>query len=201
MPRIPLALILWLSLLLVPACTPRTPPSVSVEQTEETAISEPTLERREHLANLGALRWHQDGRRGKGVKIAVLDSGFRDYRQFLGKGIPASVKTQSFRKDGNLEARDSQHGILVAEVLHAVAPEADILFVNWEPDDAQAFLDAVRWAKAQGAKILSCSLIMPSWSDGEGGGEVHKALAEIMGERMLFFASAGNAAQRHWCGV
>ncbi len=201
MPRIPLRSLFFL-LLAVSACTPRTPPGVSVEQTHEAAPSEtPTLERRQHLTNLGALRWHQDARRGKGVKIAVLDSGFRNYRQFLGKGIPASVKTQSFRLDGNLEARDSQHGILCAEVLHAIAPEADILLVNWEPDNAQTFLDAVRWAKEQGAKILTCSLIMPSWSDGEGGGEVHRALTELLAGRVLFFASAGNTAQRHWCGM
>jgi subtilisin family serine protease len=42
---------------------------------------------------------------------------------------------------------------------------------------------------------------MPSWSDGEGGGEVHQSLREILGNRMLFFASAGNTAQRHWCGL
>ena len=200
--RIPLARLSILLLLSVAACTPRTPPAVSGEQTHDVASPDaPSLERRTHLANLGALRWHQDGRRGKGVKLAVLDSGFRDYRQFLGKGMPARVKTQSFRRDQNLEARDSQHGILCAEVLHSIAPDAEIVLINWEPDNPQSFLDAVRWAKADGVKVLSCSLIMPSWSDGEGGGEVHRALAEIMSDGMLFFASAGNTAQRHWCGV
>ena len=191
---------LWLLLLLVPACAPKTPPSVSVEQTAHDTLETPVPERQAHLANLGALGWHQDGKRGQGITIAVLDSGFRDYRQFLGKGLPKSVKTRSFRRDRNLEARDSQHGILCAEVLHALAPDADLLLVNWEPDSPQAFLDAVRWAKTQGAKILSCSLIMPSWSDGEGGGEVHRDLQPLLGDT-LFFASAGNTAQRHWCGL
>ncbi len=40
---------------------------------------------------------------------------------------------------------------------------------------------------------------MPSWSDGEGGGEVHRDLAPLLDDA-LFFASAGNTAQRHWCG-
>jgi subtilisin family serine protease len=191
---------LWLLLFLLPACAPKTPPTVSVEQTAPDAAETPAPERRAHLENLGALGWHEDGRRGKGVTIAVLDSGFRDYRQFLGKGLPPNVKTRSFRRDRNLEARDSQHGILCAEVLHALAPEADLLLVNWEPDSTQAFLDAVRWAKSQGAKVLSCSLIMPSWSDGEGGGEVHRGLQPLLAD-MLFFASAGNTAQRHWCGL
>jgi subtilisin family serine protease len=81
-----------------------------------------------------------------------------------------------------------------------VAPDAEVLLVNWEPDNPASFLEAVRWAKAEGATVATCSLIMPSWSDGEGGGEVHRALREIVGDRMLFFASAGNTAQRHWCG-
>src|SRR6266542_176992 len=84
----------------------------------------------------------------------------------------SEATVRSFRNDGNLEARDSQHGILCAEVLHALAPEAELLLANWEPDRPDRFLDAVRWAKEQGAKIISCSLIMPSWSDGEGGGAV-----------------------------
>jgi subtilisin family serine protease len=90
-------------------------------------------------------------------------------------------------------------------VLHALAPHAEIMLVNWEPDDPRSFLEAVRWAKSQGARVLSCSLIMPSWSDGEGGGEVHRGLEPVLGDGkgtrdVLFFASAGNTAQRHWCG-
>jgi subtilisin family serine protease len=187
---------LWL-LLLLPACAPPAP-SISVEQT--THDGAPALERKAHLAHLDVPRWHQAEQRGQKIKIAVLDSGFRDYRDFLGKGLPAQVKARSFRRDRNLEARDSQHGILCAEVIHAIAPDAEILFANWEPDSPQAFLDAIAWAKAEGAKVLSCSLIMPSWSDGEGGGDVHCGLNQLL-DGMLFFASAGNTAQRHWCGL
>jgi hypothetical protein len=46
---------------------------------------------------------------------------------------------------------------------------------------------------------------MPCRSDGEGGGEVHQALARHLGTGnargdLLCFASVGNTAQRHWCG-
>ena len=166
----------------------------------------PVLQRARHLAGLGVDRWHALGHRGRGVKVAVLDSGFRGYRDHLGKALPATVRTRSFRDDGNLEAKDSQHGILCGEVIHALAPEAELLFANWEPDRSDRFLDAVRWARREGARIVSCSLIMPSWSDGEGNGPVHKALADILGSGngagdMLCFACAGNTAQRHWTGT
>ncbi len=120
--------------------------------------------------------------------------------------MPAHVTVKSFRNDGVLESRDSQHGILCGEVLHALAPDAELLFANWEPDRPEKFLEAVRWAKQQGARIISCSLIMPSWSDGEGGGAVNEGLAGLLGGGadpgdVLCFASAGNTAQRHWCGT
>jgi subtilisin family serine protease len=163
------------------------------------------LERGKQIARLGIEPWHRAGSLGSGIKIAILDSGFRGYRAFLGDVLPAAIKVRSFRQDGNLEAKDSQHGILCGEVVHALAPAAELLFANWEPDEPEAFLKAVEWAKSEGARIVSCSVIMPSWSDGEGGGEVHRKLARLMGEGrsaqdMLCFASAGNIAERHWAG-
>jgi subtilisin family serine protease len=154
---------------------------------------------------LGATRWHVLGYRGQGVKIAVLDTGFRGYRAHLGRALPERVAWKSFRADGNLEAKDSQHGILCGEVLHALAPAADLLLANWEPDRPDQFLQAVRWARQQGARVITCSVIMPSWSDGEGGGAFNEVLARILGEGndpadLLCFASAGNTAQRHWGG-
>ncbi len=165
----------------------------------------PARARARHLALLGVDRWHRNGYQGQGVKIAILDSGFRGYRDHLGQALPAQVTSQSFRFDGDLEAKDSQHGILCGEVIHALAPKAELLFANWEPDCPRQFLEAVRWARRQGARVISCSLIMPSWSDGEGGGEFDDTLAEILGDGhdrrdLLFFASAGNTAQRHWSG-
>src|SRR5262249_34188481 len=155
------------------------------EATPETAVpagsGDPAGQRKQHLSRLGVERWHAEGYRGRGVKVAILDSGFRGYRAHLGHALPDRVTCRSFRPDGNLEAKDSQHGILCGEVIHALAPEAELLFANWEPDRADEFLQAARWAREQGARILSCSLIMPSWSDGEGGGLVHEALAGIVG--------------------
>lgn len=165
----------------------------------------PARKRAEHFAQLGVDHWQALGYLGQGVKIAILDSGFRGYRDHLGKALPQGVMTRSFRTDGNLEAKDSKHGILCGEVLHALAPRAELLLANWDPDRPDQFLAAARWARQQGARIISCSVIMPSWSDGEGGGAVNEALTELIGPAnqpsdMLCFASAGNTAMRHWTG-
>jgi subtilisin family serine protease len=160
----------------------------------------------QHLARLGADRWHAAGFRGQGIRVAVLDAGFRGYKECLGKFLPGRVTARSFRHDGNLEARDSQHGVLCAEVVHALAPDAELLLANWDSDCPEQFLAAVRWARQQGAQVLSCSLIMPSWSDGEGGGAINDEVARLVGKGaapgdMLCFASAGNTALRHWSGA
>jgi subtilisin family serine protease len=162
-------------------------------------------ERAKHLTELGVDRWLSAGTRGSGIKVAILDTGLRGYKDHLGKSLPAKVTTHSFRKDGNLEDRDSQHGILCAEVVHALAPDAKLLLANWDTDDPESFLKAVKWARSEGANVITCSVIMPHFSDGEGGGTIHEALAQALGtgkERndVLFFASAGNTAQRHWWG-
>ena len=94
---------------------------------------------------------------------------------------------------------------MCAEVIHAIAPDAELIFANWEPDQPETFIAAARWCREQGARVVSCSIIMPAWSDGEGGGAVHRELAEIFGNGqkpadLLGFACAGNLAPRHWGG-
>ncbi len=168
-------------------------------------VSSDVLPRADVLERLGVPAWHAQGWRGQGLKVAVLDTGFHGYKSHLGTTLPRTVQVCSFRFDGNLEAKDSQHGILCAEVIHTLAPEAELLLANWEPECPDQFLAAVRWARRQGARILSCSIIMPSWSDCEGHGRVHEELAHLLGpgnqaDDALFFASAGNTAQRHWSG-
>ena len=178
------------------------------ESSPPNGVDPPSIiaERRRHLDALGVTRWHQAGARGAGVKVAVLDTGFRGYRDQLGRALPANVLIKSFRRDGNLEARDTSHGVMCAEVIHAIAPEAELILANWEPDQPETFIAAARWCREQGAKIVSCSVIMPAWSDGEGGGAVHRELAVVLGSGKgpgdpLGFACAGNLASRHWGGA
>ena len=162
--------------------------------------------RAQHLARLGVDRWHAAGYRGQGIKVAILDTGWRGYQIHLGGALPVHVIAHSFRADGNLEAKNSQHGILCAEVLHSLAPDAELLLANWDLDRPDEYLHAVRWARTQGARIISCSVVAPSWSNGEGGGTIHQSLAHLLGNGtrlgdLLCFASAGNTTERHWFGA
>ena len=194
---------LFLPLVLVTHLVPgqgSLPPAAAADLLPDVARQRALLFRQ-----LGVDRWHQDGQRGKGIKVLIIDCGFKGYRDQLGETLPQQVVTRSFRQDGSLEARDSFHGILCAEVVHALAPEAELLFATWEPNQPDQFLKTIAWARQAGVRIVSCSVVMPSWSDGEGGGPVHQELARLLGsgsekDDMLFFASAGNMVRRHWSG-
>jgi len=206
-------------------------PSIDGRPLDPEAVALASIHRDQanHLAFLGVDRWQLTGYRGQGIKIAILDTGFRGYHDYLGKTLPARVVTHCFRDDGDFEGKNSQHGILCAEVVHALAPEAELLLTTWEPDSSQRFLESVRWAKEAGARIISCSVLMPSWSDGDGGGDFHQKLRRILqsgtdspedalrsasqpnvgpasrlngseSTNALFFACAGNTALRHWTG-
>src|SRR5437868_5960484 len=87
-------------------------------------------ERAQLLARLGADRWHAAGDRGRGVKVLVVDSGFRGWRSHVAAALPATVLAQSLRADASLESRDSSHGVRCGEVIHALAPDAELLFAN-----------------------------------------------------------------------
>lgn len=179
---------------MAPAATPDSDPGVGAVSCRQRLLEE-----------LRVPSWHAAGWRGQGIKVAILDTGFSGYRSFLGGALPAQVEAHSFRGDGNLQARDSRHGILCGEVLHTLAPDAKLLLANWEANRPDQFLAAVRWARERGASVMTCSVIMPGWSDGEGHGPVHTALRELIGPgrdrgEPLFFACAGNTARRHWGG-
>jgi len=107
-------------------------------------------DRADHLSRLGVLNWHTAGIRGEGVTIAVLDSGWRGYKDQLGKSLPAGLVARSARADGDMEHKDSQHGILCGEVAHAIAPGARMLVANWDADRPESFLDAIPGRRPRG---------------------------------------------------
>jgi subtilisin family serine protease len=200
-----LTALLWALTAVLPSSSCPVPVPVPVADEAETATSSSARPREQILTKMGVDRWQAAGTRGRGVKVAIIDTGFRGWRDHLGKALPAHVTAHSFRADGNLEFKDSQHGILCGEVVHTLAPDAELLFANWDPGHEDQFLAAIRWAREQGAHVVSISVITPSWSDGEGGGTMHRALSDLLGPGtksadVLCFASAGNTTDRHWNG-
>ena len=73
----------------------------------------------EGVAVSNAPAWHSAGFDGTGVRVAIFDSGFKDYTDLLGSELPASVKIYDHVGGG---MGTSTHGTAVAEIVHDMAP-------------------------------------------------------------------------------
>lgn len=139
--------------------------------------------------------------RGSGVRIGILDVGFAGYRDRLGSELPHSVKARSFHYSsdgtGDISGAGEPHGTACAEVVHDVAPEAELYLVNIA---TLADLDhAVDWLLREGVEVISHSV---GWffGAGDGTGPVHDIVGRAHQSGVIWVNAAGNFAQSHWAG-
>jgi hypothetical protein len=115
-----------------------------------------------------APEFRERGYGGQGVRVAVIDVGFLGYEALLGVDLPARVTARSFYSSGgdvDLTGGNQKHGTGVAEIVHDVAPGADLLLAN-----AGTLVElgrAVEWALDQGADVINHSV---GWFVGPGNG-------------------------------
>jgi subtilisin family serine protease len=144
-----------------------------------------------------AAQWHEKGFTGKGVKVAVIDGGFKGLADRQASGdLPANVVTQDFCGGQLLGAED--HGTAVAEIVHEIAPDAQLYLacVGTEVDLAAA----EAWAKSQGVTVINHSAGWEGPYRDDGGGPVSAVVADARASGILWVNSAGNEAMTHWSG-
>jgi subtilisin family serine protease len=152
------------------------------------------------IAATGADAWHRAGIHGEGVKIAVVDLGFADYKRGQANGdLPANLVKVDYC-GGNYEATD--HGTGVAEIVSEIAPAADLYLVCIR--NAAGLGRAVDYARAKGISIISHSASWFNTSRGDGAGAADTpegVVAEARAAGILWVNAAGNRAQQHWSGT
>ncbi len=145
---------------------------------------------------IGADKWHTAGYTGKGLKIGILDQGFDGYRNLLGRELPSKVTAQSFVPGIEIDQTGVTHGTAVAEVIHDVAPDAELYLAYYDGGDV-SMGNAVEWLLQQGVHIISHSaggLAAPM--DGTGRDDELVKLAADNG--VLWINSAGNNGTQHY---
>ncbi|MDP9275637.1 MAG: S8 family serine peptidase [Chloroflexota bacterium] len=158
----------------------------------------------EGVASTGTTALQSQGRRGRGVKIGVVDGSFADYpaRQASGD-LPSNLITMDLCSGGLLTpADDGAHGTAVAEIAYDMAPEAS-LYLICIGDGLSALQSAVDYAKAQGIRVINFSAGYPASSRGDGRGgpaTVEGIVADAVASGITWVNAAGNHAQRHWSG-
>lgn len=133
-------------------------------------------------------------RMSENVKVCILDVGFSGYQALLGTELPSSVTVRSFRSDGDLFV--SEHGTACAEVVHDMAPDAEILLVNFGTDVEHR--NAVNWIIDQDVDIISCSVGWFNIGAGDGTGPICEDVKNAHDSGIIWISAAGNNADTHW---
>ncbi|MFA6001570.1 MAG: S8 family serine peptidase [Thermoleophilia bacterium] len=154
----------------------------------------------EGTADIGATSWQAAGYTGAGVKIAILDPGFGNYQQAVSSGdLPANIITRSFRSDADITGGGEIHGTACAEIVHDVAPGAQLYLVNFGTDVELG--NAVDYLASQGITVVSASWGFFGSFRGDGQGPVDDMVRQARNNGIFWANAAGNAAQAHWSGT
>ena len=153
----------------------------------------------EGVAASGARAWQTSGNTGSGVKVAIVDGGFTGSSTEVGAGnLPAATVVNG---DHCQNVNDSDHGTAVAEIVHQMAPGAQ-LFLSRVDDDG-GFPQSETELRAAGVTIVNSSRGFPGDSRGDGNGAAGSTMATVETARkagILSIQSAGNNAVDHWSG-
>ena len=154
----------------------------------------------EGVTLLGASRFHARGVLGQGVRIAVIDVGFASLTQAqrAGEIAPGAIKWTRDYTGRGLES-SSPHGTAVAQVVHNMAPQAQLYLaaVGNEVDLACAVQDCI----SLGVDIIVHSVGWVNTNFGDGTGVVADIVRMATSAGILWINAAGNHAERHWLGI
>lgn len=152
----------------------------------------------EEVAKMNADDWHAAGFDGAGVKIGIIDFFDADVWELAEavEEVPASsggfCRNNGAVCDVWTSFPDQKHGTAVAEIIHEMAPGAQIYVATAiTTADTQA---AVAYFQSQGVKIISRSLTSQYDGQGNGTGPLATVINNAATAGMLFVNSAGNAA-------
>jgi hypothetical protein len=94
------------------------------------------------LRDSGLERWQARGFRGRGVRVAIIDSDFRGYESFQGKQLPAKLRYVDFTAERNITLLPDEFssaptaigsGTQAALGVAQAAPEADLTLIRVDP--------------------------------------------------------------------
>ena len=161
------------------------------------AIPVPLAVTSEGVGKIKADLYHAAGYRGTGVKIAVIDVGFSGLSASQARGdLPYSVITRDFTGRG-IES-DYSHGTAVAEIVHDVAPEAQLYLIKI--GDEVDLDNAVSYCISEGIDIINHSLGWYNTNFYDGTGTIGDIVRRATQAGILWVQAAGNDAMRHWEG-
>jgi Subtilase family len=155
----------------------------------------------EGVKQMGADKWHAAGFKGRGVRIGVIDGGFKYYRQFLGSTLPRNLEVKDIDEEfgGSGVVDEDVHGTAVVEIIYSLAPEATIIAAAVDGSDNQ-FKSAIDYLVAQNVSIISVSMGGHATA-GDGSAPLDRYIEQLRKDKgIVFLFSSGNEAASHYVG-
>ncbi|WP_409493520.1 ricin-type beta-trefoil lectin domain protein [Amycolatopsis sp. cmx-11-12] len=159
----------------------------------------------EGVAAAKADLWIQDGKKGAGVKVGIIDIGFDGVREAQQAGeLPADAKLTVNNTNCLDTGLSKDHGTNVAEVVYDMAPEAQFYLACI--DDAMGFATAAEWLRQQGVQVVTSAVgfLNPSIGRGDGTGAPDSPADVVKRSReagILWSVAAGNQGRLHFAGT
>lgn len=150
----------------------------------------------EHVLKTNADAWLAAGITGDGVRIGIVDSfDAESWNAALAAGElknPVSTFCRYYGNACSVGWKDSTHGVMVAEVVLDMAPDAEIFLASvGSPND---LADAVAWLIDQDVDIITRSLGAQLDGPGNGTGFMADLQKLAVDAGILWLNSAGNHA-------
>ena len=134
------------------------------------------------------------GVRGQGVKVAVIDGGFTGADDLSGD-MPARWRYLDYTGEG-IYAGDDVHGTACAEIIHDMAPEAELYL--YKVDDEVDLENAKDRCIRSGIDIVNHSMSWYGFGIGDGKGLVCDIVDDAADRGILWVNAASNSAKSHY---
>ena len=145
---------------------------------------------------INAINNYNAGVRGQGVKVAVIDLGFKGANQ-LGSDMPATWRILDYTGEG-IYAGESVHGTACAEIIYDVAPEAELYL--YKVGDLVDLENAKDRCIREGIDVINHSLGWFGTGIGDGRGIACDIVNDAADKGILWVNAAGNDAKSHYDG-
>ena len=168
----------------------------------------------EGVAAHGVPAWHVAGLKGQGVKIGVIDVGFKDFQSLMGTELPSTVEARCYTDVGVFTSNPTDciptevpestklHGTAVTEAAFDIAPEADYYIANIASFGDLA--NTIDWMASEGVDVINMSLEFRFSGPGDGTSPFPDNPLETVDAAVeggiVWVNAAGNSARANWFG-
>ena len=150
----------------------------------------------EGLARIRALEHHAAGAKGQGVKVAIIDGGFKGADK-----LPADMPVRRWYRDytgAGIYAGTDAHGTACAEIIYDVAPEAELYL--YKVADEVDLENAKDRCIQNGVSIVNYSATWVNEGFGDGRGIICDIANDAADNGILWVNAVGNYADKHYAG-